>query len=340
MKCIVLFLLVAIQLLLLLEPVSSAPVAAIPNRRGGSSSQNHQHHQTTTPLKVTTFRKAFVRGGASRAIGQAILYPVDALRTLAQTRDGKTLADVGTKALVRGCFTTSSFALAMGAIQFSIFGHLRQTWNWPAPIAAACGAATSCLVSVPQEVIKQRLVTGVYTSFRTAVSSIAKEDGIRGFYSAWRPTMLRNVPFVMITFTTQDLIKQQILSSRLHQDSSTSPSSLKERRKKQQQPQQQPKELSIIENMVVGMASALVAGIATNPIDVVKTRMMTQASSTAPPYTSAIDCVQQVIQKEGITTFYAGFKQRSIYMCGLWGITFAINGYLNSKKDPPTAINR
>jgi solute carrier family 25 S-adenosylmethionine transporter 26 len=255
----------------------------------------------------TNFRQAFVRGGVARSFGQAVLYPVDALRTLAQTRDGKTLSDVGTKALVRGCFTTSSFALAMGALQFSIFNSLKESVG--APLAAACGATASCLVSVPQEVIKQNLVAGVYPSFRSAVRSIATEKGLKGFYKAWGPTMSRNIPFVMITFTFQDILKDFITF----------------KTKKS--------ELGIQENMLAGMTSALVAGAITNPIDVIKTRMMTQAASTAVPYKSALDCFSTVLQKEGVATFYSGFRQRSIYMCGLWGLTFAINGRLSKKKE-------
>jgi len=79
------------------------------------------------------------------------------------------------------------------------------------------------------------------------------------------------------------------------------------------------------------MMSALAAGIVTNPIDFVKTHMMTQAASSAVPYSSALDCVQTVLRIEGVGAFYSGFMQRSVYMCGLWGLTFAINGHLNKK---------
>ena len=96
---------------------------------------------------------AVLAGGLSRSLAQALLYPVDALRTLAQTRDGKTLADVGVRSLVRGCAQTSSFALFTGGIQFGIFGAINPRLG---PLAASvAGAAGSCLVSVPQEVIKQ-----------------------------------------------------------------------------------------------------------------------------------------------------------------------------------------
>lgn len=230
------------------------------------------------------------------------LYPMDALRTLAQTRDGRTLADVGLSSLVRGCATTSTFALFMGSIQFAVYEASRDSIG--PLLASAAGAVSSCVVSVPQEVIKQRLVTGVYSSFRQAVASIYKAEGVLGFYNSWKPTMARNVPFVMTTFVTMDALKTRRLKSDGRQDG----------------------QLTLAENVAIGMSSALVAGLLTNPVDVVKTRMITQAASTEVPYKSALDCLVTILKKEGPMTFYAGIKQRSIYMCSLWGLTFALNG--------------
>lgn len=246
-------------------------------------------------------------GGASRSIAQMALYPIDALRTLAQTRDGRTLADVGTGALVRGCATTSSFALLIGSVQFAIFGAARDTVG---PVAAsALGAAGSCLVSVPQEVIKQRLVTGIYSSFRDACRTIFKEEGVKGFYSAWRPTVARNIPFVIVTFSTQDLLKQKRLRNKTNvHDAKTN-------------------ELSVKENLAIGVSSALVAAIVTQPADVIKTRMMTQAASSAIPYSSTFDCVRTILKNEGVMSLYSGFPQRTMYMGPLWAIQFALNGH-------------
>ena len=160
------------------------------------------------------------------------------------------------------------------------------------------------MVSVPQEVIKQRLVTNIYPTFAAAVSSIWKEEGLRGFYSAWQPTMARNVPFVAITFTTMDVFKTLLL-------------------RKGGSPK---KELTTLQNVAIGMSAALVAGCITQPVDVIKTRLMTQAASNQAPYTSAVDCFLTILRTEGPATFYSGFLQRSTYMCLLWGMTFALNG--------------
>jgi solute carrier family 25 S-adenosylmethionine transporter 26 len=113
----------------------------------------------------------------------------------------------------------------------------------------------------------------------------------------------------MITFTAQDWIQDQ----------------LRRRHDKKEG-------LTLLENTIVGMASALVAGVVTNPIDVVKTRMMTQAASNAEPYKSALDCAVTIFRNEGARKFYAGFGQRSVYMCGLWGITFALNGHFQKRE--------
>lgn len=261
-------------------------------------------------IPLPSWSNKVIAGGTSRALAQALLYPVDALRTLAQTRDGRTLADVGANALLRGCAQTSSFALFTGAFQFGIFAAVNERYG--PLVASAAGAAGSCLVSVPQEVIKQRLVTGVYSSFREAVGKIWQSEGVLGFYSAWRPTVSRNVPFVVITFTSRDILRGKIL------------------RRKEQKDSTQPARLTSAENVGIGITSALIAGLVTQPIDVIKTRMMTQAASKAMPYTSAYDCASTILRTEGWRKLYSGFGQRSVYMCGLWGITFGLEPLMAS----------
>ena len=159
--------------------------------------------------------------------------------------------------------------------------------------------------------IKQRLITGVYGSFREAVVRIWTTEGIRGFYSAWRPTVSRNVPFVVVTFTAGDALRGQIARRRERlagEDVTATP--------------------TLTENLVVGITAALFACVLTQPVDVVKTRMMTQAASKAAPYASALECASSVLRTEGWRKLYAGFGPRSVYMCGLWGITFGLEPVL------------
>ena len=80
--------------------------------------------------------------------------------------------------------------------------------------SSACASLASCAVGVPQEVLKQRLVTNIYPNFGTAVRTIWKTEGITGFYQGWGPTVARNLPYIVITFTTFNHWKTQELKKR------------------------------------------------------------------------------------------------------------------------------
>lgn len=231
------------------------------------------------------------------------MYPADALRTLAQTRTGaKTLSELGARTLISGCVTTSSFAFAVGGLQFSIFGALRPRIG--ALAGSACASLGSCLAGIPQEVIKQRLVTGIYPNFATAVSTIMRTEGPLGFYSGWAPTVSRNLPFVVICFCTFDALQRKLLKDRPAGSA-----------------------LSTLENLGAGVTSALVGGLCTQPIDVVKTRLMTQAAvSGATPYKGVLDCVKTMVATEGGGVFFAGLRVRMAYMGPLWALQFGLNG--------------
>lgn len=160
----------------------------------------------------------------------------------------------------------------------------------------------------------QRLITGIYGSFREAFCEIYRTEGVRGFYSAWKPTVSRNVPFVITTFTTRDVIRERLVRFK--------------RRRGGRDGGDGATALSPAENVGIGITSALVAGLVTQPIDVVKTRLMTQAASSQVPYKSAFDCAASIVRTEGWTRLYSGLRQRSVYMCGLWGITFGVEPLL------------
>lgn len=187
---------------------------------------------------------------------------------------------------------------------------------------------------MPQEVIKQRLVTGVYSNFRGAVKTIYSTEGIKGFYSAWQPTAVRNIPFVVATFTSMDILKSYSLECKQKKRSNS--------RDSNSSSQSNVETLDFFENMAIGICSSMIGATLTHPADVIKTRMMTQAASKAIPYTSTVDCIQTILREEGLKSFYSGFLQRSVYMGPLWAIQFGLNGKFTNmmKKSPQLIHNR
>ncbi|GMH97128.1 hypothetical protein TrST_g5385 [Triparma strigata] len=246
---------------------------------------------------------------------------MDALRTISQTRKGaKELSELGAGVLISGCVQTSLFAFPLGALQFTVFGNVKRAISSVVGTASggvkgtavaitssACASLASCAVGVPQEILKQRLVTKIYPNFGAAVRTIFKEEGIKGFYTGWGPTVARNLPYVVITFTTFNHWK----SMELKKSEETS--------------------LDQKTSLKFGMGAALIGCLATQPLDVVKTRMMTQAASNLVPYSSALNCVKDIIKTEGVTAFLAGLPPRAAYIAPLWGAQFLLNEKLTRK---------
>jgi len=277
---------------------------------GGSAPPNISF---ISPLSVL---QTLIAGGSARAMSQFVTYPMDALRTISQTRKGaKKLSELGVRTLVSGSFSTSMFAFPLGAVQFTVFGNAKKALTYlvgshrgggiaataVAMTSSACASLASCAIGVPQEILKQRLVTKIYPNFRTAVKTIWKTEGLQGFYVGWGPTVARNLPYVVITFTIFNHWKTHELK-KLEGTSLDTKTALR-----------------------FGMGAALIGCLATQPIDVVKTRMMTQAASNLPPYSSPLNCFKAIIATEGFSAFLAGLPPRVAYISPLWGLQFLLN---------------
>jgi hypothetical protein len=111
----------------------------------------------------------------------------------------------------------------------------------------------------------------------------------------------------MICFTTNDLLKQKVLNKCRKDGDEFS-------------------ELSVLDSLVIGVASTLIGAVIAHPAAVINTRMMTQGASAAIPYLSTMDCTQSIIKTEGFASFFSGWVQRSLYIGSLWALLSALNG--------------
>ncbi|GAO48483.1 hypothetical protein G7K_2656-t1 [Saitoella complicata NRRL Y-17804] len=176
--------------------------------------------------------------------------------------------------------------------------YLRFSKDVNNTIAGASAGLTSAVIVCPLDVVKTRLqaqgglqaeisrrhpVDGMtairYQGMIPSLKRIWHEEGVRGMYRGLGPTVLGYLPTWAAYFTIYEKCKVW------YGDRLESP-------------------------WMSHIASALTAGASstalTNPIWVVKTRLMTQSKHTPWHYNSTPDAIRRMYQDEGIRTFYRG----------------------------------
>ncbi|KAI9828981.1 MAG: hypothetical protein M1832_000004 [Thelocarpon impressellum] len=179
-------------------------------------------------------------------------------------------------------------------------------------ISGAVGGLASGVVTCPLDVIKTKLQaqggfrstkpehaarnSAVYQGLVGTAESIWREEGIRGMYRGLFPIILGYFPTWAVYFTVYDSSKDYFYR-KLGEDEST-----KRRNKMMAQ---------FLASLTAGGCSTLM----TNPIWVIKTRLMSQVSSRSqrgvrPPwqYKSTLDAARKMYHNEGVLSFYSGLS--------------------------------
>lgn len=154
---------------------------------------------------------------------------------------------------------------------------------------ATVGEIAACSVRVPSEVIKQRVQTAQHASTWHALRSILKNDhgeGIwLGLYRGWGTTIMREIPFTMIQFPLYEYCKQKWAD-------------------KTDRPRVTPEE-----GAVCGAFAGGVAGALTNPLDVLKTRLMLSKNRV-----SVGTLLTTILKEEGYRALLRGIGPRIMWL--------------------------
>eukprot|EP00850_Spirogloea_muscicola_P017256 SM000146S00976 [mRNA] locus=s146:293691:296418:+ [translate_table: standard] len=280
-----------------------------------------------------------IAGGIAGGFTNAALHPIDTVKTKLQMRGSSTLyagpVDVVRKVLAKqgmaGFYCGLPAAVLGSVVSSSIYfgtyefgkGLLALTPRCPPPLvppfAAAVGNITSSAVLVPKEVIKQRMQAGAQGTAREVFLSTVRNEGVGGLYAGYSAALLRNLPTNMINFSTFEYLKSLWLSR-------SGRAAL--------EPWQ-----SMLSG---GIAGALSAGL-TTPLDVVKTRLMTQARSSvaaggvsgtqleaaaraqaiaAYTYKGVASTLQRVWIEEGLHGVTRGMMPRLLYNAAFSSVGF------------------
>jgi solute carrier family 25 S-adenosylmethionine transporter 26 len=212
-------------------------------------------------------------GGLAGAFTYCCLHPIDTVRTRLQSRGATQVYKSGLDCVVsilrtEGIFgfysgisavlvgSMISSAVYFGCIELGRSALVKFTNCSPLlipPLSGAFGNIVSSIILVPKEVITQRMQAGASgRSWQLALRTIQNE-GVSGLYSGYGAALVRNLPSSVLSFTAFEYVKALWL---------------KETGKPSLEPWQ---------SVLSGAMAGAISGALTTPLDVVKTRLMTQA---------------------------------------------------------------
>lgn len=165
-------------------------------------------------------------------------------------------------------------------------------------LSAVLGDITGSGWLCPSEVMKQQLQAGIYPSMAEAIKGIWKKNGLGGFYQGFTGGLARDVPFRVAQLTTFEVTKNIYLrAKRANNQSSSSGDSVK---------------LSSLEAAICGAAAGSFSAAITNPLDRIKTLMMTDTTNAYGG--SVLACASKIVKDDGLTGLFAGVVPRVAYI--------------------------
>jgi len=263
--------------------------------------------------------KPMIAGSCAGLSEHLCMFPVDTIKTRMQTASflpgvptyksvPHGIIQIGTSEgiprLYRGVYAQLSAAVPSHAFYFATYEIVKQALGCNTPgyhvlgnaISGGCAIMVHDSIVTPLDVIKQRLQ--VYNSSHTYVFSCArdiiKREGFRALYASYPITILMNVPFMAIHFATYETLKTSLIRYYGRFD--------------------------IPQEIMAGGVAGAVGGLASTPLDVIKTRIQTQ--SITCDYGRASHCAQHkdgftlckvICREEGLRGFTRGASARVFY---------------------------
>ncbi|KAI9359164.1 mitochondrial carrier domain-containing protein [Pilaira anomala] len=250
-------------------------------------------------MQQANLRQALVAGALAGVAVDSVLYPLDTIKTRLQTKAGF-MNSGGFRAVYSGLLSAFIGSAPNASLFFVTYEAVKRilgasnNGSVHSPFiymtAASCGEIFACTVRVPTEVIKQRMQIKQFNTTLSAVSSVARTEGLLGFYRGFLPTVAREIPFTCIQFPLYEYFKTKY---RFYKGSPV-----------------EPYEAALIGSLAGGIGAAI-----TTPLDVCKTRIML-SSKTDPGdklYTGIISTMRRIVAEEGAKKLLAGIGPRVMW---------------------------
>lgn len=253
-----------------------------------------------------SFGEQMFAGAVARGAAQTVLHPVDVVRTRLQASgvDMRWAPAV----FAKGILPQMILASPAGAVQFAAFEASKKqlaklddtdrTRELRTLVAGAAGSLGAAVFRVPQEVLKQRIQADIFPNLAVAFRETVRTAGVPGLYKGWLATISRDIPWNALSFMFHGRAKAVFAS-------------VKGRRPDDG------------ENLALAGVSGATAAVIMTPVDVVKTRLMTQRVGVTK-YSGIVSTLTTIVREEGAGTLMRGVVPRVCFLAPLAGITFSL----------------
>ncbi|XP_074272540.1 protein MITOFERRINLIKE 1, chloroplastic-like [Silene latifolia] len=272
--------------------------------------KGHSQNYTFTLKNLSILERALIgasAGGAAGAFTYCCLHPLDTIKTKLQTKGAsqiykntldavvKTFQSKGILGFYSGISAVIVGSAASSAVYFGTceFGKsfLSKFDDYPPllipPTAGAMGNIVSSAIMVPKELITQRMQAGAKGRSWQVLMKILEKDGILGLYAGYSATLLRNLPAGVISYSSFEYLKAAVLAKKGKS------------------------KLDPFESVCCGALAGAISASLTTPLDVVKTRLMTQMGGVM--YSGVSETVKHILMEEGWVGFTRGMGPRVVH---------------------------
>jgi len=261
--------------------------------------------------------------GCARATSIFAMYPVDTIKTRMQMGQAA-FSGAAFSQYYRGVAGSLAGQIPYSMMTFASYEVYKEELAKRFPdmslglrtfAAAIMGDLTGSVWLCPSEVIKQQMQAGMHSNMAAAVRGIWQNAGPKGFYQGYLSQISRDVPFRACQLVSYELVKSNYIKFTTKRSESNGECASTRR-------------LMAWEGMVVGAIAGSISAAVTNPLDVLKTRMMTgQAYGAA----SVVPAVRAILAKEGPRALFAGVVPRVVYVGPSSAIFFLVYEYVHAK---------
>lgn len=278
------------------------------------------------PSEAETALNHVYAGAMAKTLSQVGGHPVDTVKTRMQVRDPpkklrkwrKNIAShhigigpvgvdnwffKGPADLYRGVAGAILGTVPNALLYFAAYETSKQNLEKYLPpgvvhvASASIGTLVSSVVRVPADTLKHRVQAYMHPNVFEAFRSVVTAEGLGGLYKGFWPTLMRDVPEIVIQFGVYEKLRAVVQKKR------------------------NVAKLTTPEHLLLGACAGAIAATFTMPLDLVKTRQQCGANQAIPMI------VASVIREKGAAGLFSGLGARTIHVSLMSALFFGLFEY-------------